>query len=182
MEWDRMGMMQQFYNKTQVVIDSVHEEVHEGKFFSGGYYNSSVANNAAIDLLVQSSSAHYTHVKMRVAGGGDMTVQIYENATFSSAGTSVTMTNHNRASSKSFSGTVTHTPTITGTGSQINGTSYIPGGPSGGGAGSAHAGSDFSYNNEFILDKSKNYLFRITNVSGGAIKMSAAIEGYINTL
>jgi hypothetical protein len=86
------------------------------------------------------------------------------------------MSNHNRASAKAFSGTVTHTPTVTGVGTQINGTGFIAGGPGGG------EGGDFGFSNEFILDKSTNYLFRVTNVSGSASKISSLIQGYQPTL
>jgi hypothetical protein len=161
---------------TTTTIDYPHQKTHEGRYFSGGYYDSSVANNGTLDLLVQSSSTEYSHIKFSAVSSGNATVQLYTGTTVSAAGTGVTMSNHNRASAKAFSGTVTHTPTVTGVGTQINGTGFIAGGPGGG------EGGDFGFSNEFILDKSTNYLFRVTNVSGSASKISSLIQGYQPTL
>lgn len=168
-----MGMMQQFYNKTQVVIDIVHQRAHEGRYFSGGYYNASVANNGVIELILQTSSEQDTHTKVHVAAGGDATIQIYEGATFSNAGTSVAVSNHNRKSSKSFAGTLTHTPTLTGTGTQINGTQFLPGGGI-----IASIGGEYDFSNEFILDNATTYLFRATNISGSATDMIISFQCY----
>lgn len=169
-------MIDVFPIPTTTVIDYPHQKTHEGRYFSGGYYDSSVANNGTLDILIQSSSSQYMHTKFSAVSSGNATVQIYEGTTVSAAGTGVTMTNHNRASSKVFSGTVTHTPTVTGVGTQVNGTGFIAGGPGGG------EGGDFDFSNEFILNISTNYLFRITNVSGSSAKISASIQGYEPTL
>lgn len=154
-------------------IDYTHHKVHEGKFFSGAYYNSSVANGATIEILIQVGSTSTFHMKFAATAGGDSTVQLYEGTTFSAAGTAVTMSNHNRASANSFSGTITHTPTLTLAGTQINGTGYVTGGDK-------HTGSggEFGFNNEFVLSKSTNYLLRLTNNSGSAVKACLAVEGY----
>lgn len=167
---------------TQTVIDSVHKHTHEGRYFSGGYYNAAVANGDTVDILIQAGTES-THAKFKAVCGGDSTLQVYEGATFSAAGTAVTMSNHNRGSAKAFDGTVTHTPTITGTGTQINGTALIAAGVSGGGGGgggsSGGRGSDSnSFASEFILAASTDYLVRITNNSGAATKIESHVEAY----
>lgn len=153
-------------------IDYSHQKVHEGRFFSGGYYNASVADTASINVLFQNST-NYTHTKVTVASSGNCLLYIFEDTTVSSAGTTITPINHNRSSSKTLLGTLTHTPTITGDGTQLNGPSFIP-------AGDKHsgAGGEMGFNNELILDISTNYLFRVTNVSGGAAKIGIHVEGY----
>lgn len=161
---------------TTTVIDFAHYETHSGNTFSGGYYNSSLADASSIDILIQNGSTSTYHMICAAAVSGTCTMQVFEGATFSNAGTSVTMTNHNRTSAKTFSGTVTHTPTLTGTGTQLNGTQLIPGGDK------HSVGVSGSFTSEIILAKSTNYLVRLTNISGGAIKASAHIEGYQPTL
>jgi len=158
------------------VIDTVHNKVHEGRYFSGGYYNAAVANNATIDMLFQTTTT-IPHVVFSANAAGDATVQLFENATFSAAGTAVTMSNHNRGSAKAWSGTVTHTPTITATGTQLNGTGYLAAGEK-----NFTSGGTFNFGGEFLLKASTVYLFRVTNTSGAAAKMAVSIEGYQPTL
>jgi len=165
------------YPYTQTVIDSVHKHTHEGRYFSGGYYNAAVANGATVDILIQTGTES-THAKFKAVCGGDSTLQVFEGATFSAAGTGVTMSNHNRDSAKTFDGTVTHTPTVTGTGAQINGTSFIAAGVSGGGSSSGRGSDSSSFASEFILVASTNYLVRITNNFGAATKIEAHMEAY----
>jgi len=164
--------IQQFYNGPTTVIEYEHDKTHEGRYFSGGYYNSSLADAANQDLLVTASSSNVFHAQFLVAVSGDCTMMIYEGPT-TSAGTSVTMSNHNRSSSKSSDLTVKHTPTVTVTGTQINGTIFLPGGDKHTGG-----GGHFGFANEFMLAKSTSYLLRVTNVSGGAIKISVGLFGY----
>lgn len=160
------------------VIDIAHIKVHEGRYFSGGYYNASVAGGGAIDLLIQSSATEDTHVRFHLMTGGDATSQLYEGTTFSAAGTAVTISNHNRQSAKVFSGTVTHTPTVTDVGSQLNGTQFVPGG----GGGNAVGGEMPGFLNEFILAASTTYLLRVTNITGNNQAMAVHFECYQPTL
>ena len=153
-------------------IDYVHAQTHAGRFFSGSVYNSAVSNGANVDMLVQTGVQSF-HAQFECSSVGDATVRIYEGATFSGAGTGVTMSNHNRASVKTFVGTVTHTPTVTTTGTQINGTGLIPAGTK-----QQATGAAFSFGNEFILLPSTNYLIRLTNDSGSTTKMHIGIMGY----
>lgn len=154
-------------------IDHAHDQTHKGHYFSGGFYNSSVADTTSMELLIQNGSVSTFHMKLGVVASGNSTVQIFEGTTFSGAGTTVTMTNHNRVSVTAFSGTVTHTPTLTLDGTQITATGFIPGGTKHTGG-----GGDFGFSNELILAKSTNYLIRVTNVSGSAMKASLSVEGY----
>lgn len=156
-----------------LTVDIVHQRVHEGRYFSGGYYNAAVADTNTIQLLVQ-TTAEVTHAVFNATSSGDAYIQLFEGATVSAAGTAVTMSNHNRQSTKVFGGTVTHTPTVTGTGTQVNGTSLMPGGTK-----SAGSGGEFDgFGAEFVLAASTIYLFRVTNVAGGNAKMDVALKCY----
>jgi hypothetical protein len=155
------------------VIDIAHQKVHEGRFFSCGYYNSAVVDTGVIELLIQTSATNGTHSRISGYSGGDSLIQIFEGTTFSNAGTALTISNHNRSSLKVFDGTVTNTPTLIGAGTQINSTVFIPGGTKASATGGAGG-----FGSEFILALSTNYLFRITNVSGATKKQSILFECY----
>lgn len=160
-----------------VSIDFIHQKVHEGRFFSGGHYVASVSNNGTLDILFQTDATHTFHGVAEATCGGNALMQMYEGVTFSAAGTAMTLTNHNRNSSKVIPSGVTHTPTITGLGTQLNGTKLIPGG-----SGGTSSGGTGDFAREFVLKPSTNYLLRITNISGIAQPMSTTIEGYIPDL
>ena len=153
-------------------IDYVHAQTHAGRYFSGAYYNATVANGANHDVLIQTGVQSF-HMRLECTASGDSTVRLYEGTTFSAAGTAVTMSNHNRTSAKSFVGTVTGGPTITTTGTQINGTEYAAGGTK-----NQSVGGSGGFTSEFILLPSTAYLVRLTNDSGATAKMNTSIYGY----
>lgn len=152
---------------------SAHGRIHEGRYFSTGYYNAAVANAASIYLLVQSSTTLYTHIYISGAAGGDATLEVFEDTTTSANGTAITPSNHNRSSSKVFGGTVTHTPTITANGTQLAGTHFIPAGQK-----VKASGGSGEFPGELILGLNKKYLFKLTNISGVAKPCSLSIEAY----
>ena len=159
-------------NTANIQIDYTHQQTHEGRFFSGGYYNGAVVNGASIDVLIQTDTKS-PHLHMECSSVGDASARIYEGTTFSDAGSAVTMSNHNRTSTKTFVGTVTSMPTVTLTGTQVNGTTLLPGGTK-----NQATGTSFGSANEFILAPNTNYLIRLTNDSGSTTKMSISLQGY----
>lgn len=156
-----------------ISIDTTHQKVHEGRFFSGGYYNTAIANGGTLDLLYQADAEDTMHFLHQASAVGNFTIQLFEDTTFSNVGTAVAMHNHNRNSIKTFAGTVTHTPTITAVGNQINGTELVPGG-----SGHKAAGASGNFAQEYVATPSKVYLLRITNIAGVATSMSATLIGY----
>lgn len=158
---------------TQAAIDTVHDQIHKGRYFSGGFYNAAVLNAASIDLLVVLGTTNTFHTLFSGACGGDSVLQIFEDPTYSAAGTAVVMSNHNRSSAKVFDGTVTSMPTITTTGNQVNGTVFVPGGQK-----AQSSGGSGTFSSEFILKVSTTYLFRLTNIAGATKPVSAMVMGY----
>lgn len=158
-------------------IDFVHQKVHEGRFFSGGHYAAGVANNGTLEILFQTGPDYFFHGMADSYSGGDSVLTMYEGVTFSAAGTAVPLTNHNRNSTNVIASGATHTPTITGTGTQLNGPILVPGGSGGNSSGGAGG-----FSNEFILKPSTAYLLRVTNVSGIAQSIGATVKGYIPNL
>ena len=164
-------------------IDYAHDKTHEGRFFSGGYYNPALVNNGIFDVLIDMGPDVF-HTQATITIQGDSTIEIYE-GTIASGGSSIIMTNHNRMSSKTFTGSVYHTPTISSLGNKLSSTAYIPAGTSsGGGSGSSKTGSGASvgFSNEFILAINTKYLFRLTNISGASIRAFIHLEGYQPTI
>jgi len=158
-----------------VTITHEHNKTHEGSFFSCGYYVNSLANNGTLDILIDLDTAPF-HVQASTSAGGDCTIQLYEDTIYTS-GTPINVTNHNRVSSNTFIGSILHTPSITNLGNQLSGTGLLLGGSQG----KAYGGS-FGFANEMVLAPTKNYLYRVTNISGSTIKAYIHIEGYQNIL
>ncbi len=155
-----------------VSITYEHNKTHEGKFYSGGYFNASLANNGTLDILIDLASLSF-HAQASSIASGDCTIQIYEDTIYT-GGSSISMLNHNRTSSNTFIGSVVHTPSISDLGVQLNGIGYLSGGTK-----NAAYGGSFGFANEMILAPTKNYLYRVTNISGGTIKAYVHIEGYL---
>lgn len=156
------------------VIDTVHHEVHEGEMFHASYTNGSVANGASMDLLL-ALGAKECHTVFEVFAGGQVSVYLYENPTTTAAGTAVPMYNMKRSSANEPTAAVTHTPTVTATGSTalVNGR-ILPGGTSP----QTRVGGGIRQGVEWILAPTATYLLRITNGSGSTIAVNAGLEWY----
>jgi len=159
-----------------VTVDEIHENIEKGVFFSGGYYNAAVTASSTLQLLVQVST-NIIHLHLYGTCSQDMTLELYEGPTFSAAGTSVTMSNHNRTSAKTTTTTVTHTPTITGTGTQLNSTQYVPSG-AGGGASGGGSGDFAGALSDFYLKSNTDYLIRYTNIGATTAKLGGSLAFY----
>lgn len=152
---------------------AVHSRVHEGRLFSGGYYTATLADNASLDMLIQVGSQTETHANILVICGGDALYSIYEGTIFSSQGSVINTSNHNRNSSKLLDAVITYNPVITSNGLQINGTTFLSGGQK------THAsGGVWSLAEELILKANTSYLFRLTNISGLSKPANILFTGY----
>jgi len=158
-----------------LVIDTIHHEVHEGEMFHASHTNGSVSNGAKVDMLLVTGAAVETHVSWEVFAGGQVTVYLYEGATTSANGTAITVYNMKRNSLNAPDGVVTHTPTVTATGTTalVNGR-ILPGGTSP----TTRVGGGIRSGAEWILKPGTKYLMRITNTSGGTIAINVALEWY----
>ena len=153
------------------MITTEHARIHEGKAFIAGGLFSVAADGTSIEMLLQLTNS--MHAIMQIAAGGDCEIHVFEDTEFSSAGVSLSAFNKNRYSSV-VSGTVfTHTPTITSDGTELPPTLLA-----GGSGGNANGGTSGGFNREMILNGTKNYLVRVTNISGKSISISSNIEWY----
>lgn len=155
------------------VIDTVHHEVHEGEMYHASY-TASVANGASLDLLFTLASKE-AHTVFEVFAGGQVTIYLYENPTTTAAGTAVPAYNMKRSSNNTPGAAVTHTPTVTATGSTalVNGR-ILPGGTSP----QTRVGGGIRQGVEWILAPTAKYLLRVTNTSGSTISVNVALEWY----
>jgi hypothetical protein len=154
-----------------LTIDSLHNRIHSGAFFSSGASNAALGNNADLDVLIQTPATGTIHLRGLGEIGGDGQFYLFEDTTFSAAGTALGASNHNRLSSNVTTVTLTHTPTITGDGTQLASGVIL-----GGTGGMASGGSVTPQ--EWLLAQSTNYLVRLTNVSGQAQVAQLTIDFY----
>ena len=154
-------------------IDIVHKRIHQGLLYSSGFYTSSLADNGEINILIK-IGATTTHFNYIASCGGDFITQIFKIPTYSNVGTAIGAENHSQVSTNTFNGNVYHTPTLTGNGTQLNGTVFFAGGNGGNSTGS----TETAFTSEFVLKTNTDYLVKITNVSGQAKKASITTTYY----
>lgn len=159
-------------NEALVFQDEIHTNIHRGKMYSASYLDMSVADDGTIEILVQVASDQSSHLRFGGSVGGDCEMQIYKGTTFSSAGTSMSSHNRNGFSSNTASTTVTHSPTLTGDGTQIY-TGAIPGGTF-----IFSTGAQTRFFEEWILETSSVYLMRVTNRSASNTPISIVLDFY----
>ena len=161
-----------YINEAAVVQDEIHTNIHRGIMFVSGHSAEAVANDASVEVLIQVGSTRACHVQFGGSAGGDFEFELFEDTTFSAAGTAATPTNRNRFSSITAVTTVTHTPTLTADGTKITG-GLRPGGSGGNATGSSTKG--FA---EWILKTDTVYLARLINRSGNAQLLSLGMDFY----
>jgi len=153
-----------------VFIDTIHNRIHRGQFFSLDNFNSALANSGTIDVLVKVTTG--VHVRAIASAGGDARFQLFEGTTVSANGTPATPVNRNRFSALTAVTQFFTGPTITADGTALLDT-LLPGGTGGifsGGGG----GQTFE---EFVLAPG-NYLLRLTNISGSTQPANVQIDFY----
>ena len=153
-----------------VFIDTIHNRIHRGQFFSLDQFNTGLAAAGTIELLVKVTTG--AHVRLTAAAGGDARLQLFEGTTVSANGTPLTPVNRNRFSTLAAVTQFYSGPTITADGTSLLDT-LLPGGTGGifsGGGG----GETFE---EFILAPG-NYLVRLTNISGSTQPANVQVDFY----
>ena len=155
-------------NEAIVVQDEIHTNIHRGVFFSASRYVAALSDASTVEVLIQVSASQSAHVRF---GGA---VEVFEDTTFSSEGTTVTARNRNRFSANTADTVITHTPTLTLDGTSLDDPALIPGGTH---VNFSPGGQSRSFE-EWILSTSKNYLVRLTNTSGNTTPVSVVLDLY----
>lgn len=156
------------------VIQIAHERVHQGVFYSTFGLSAGIANGANFDFLLQVGSNKFKHSVFSFSAGGDATVSLYSGVSFSAVGTTVIPINHNRISSNLADGISSVGPTIATTPTLLA-QAFFPGGTKNQATGS---GGAIGFDSEWILNKSTNYLLRVTNNAGSAQTISVVHSFY----
>ena len=162
------------------VIDFVHHEVHEGDTYQASFKTpdgAPLADNATLEVLIQAGNQPM-HTVYAAAAGGDAEIALFEGTTFSAAGTAMPARNMSRLSTNTALATITHTPTTTLDGAQLQ-NAFLPGGA--GGPPSTPGGAA-RQDTEWVLAPDTNYLLRLTNRSGGAQPASLVVQWYEHAL
>ncbi len=152
------------------VIDSEHRLIHDGMLFTANYRFDNLANGGNLDILLQVPAGSFPHLRAWSYSleDGPCEFNLYENPTFSAAGTAITLQNNNRNSSNTSDVTATHTPTITSPGDAILEGQYIPD-PGGGFLSGSPGAQAQDLSEEWVLKQNEDYLLRLTNNSGVVI-------------
>ena len=173
-QWVRL---QDPYVHALTVIQEPHRMAHDGMMFNITGKRTGLVTTGTHEMVFQTGDC-YPHLnKQRISvGAGDITIQGYEGATFSSAGTPLVPQNSNRNSSNTPCMAVSYTPTLTTDGVLIH-TTWVP--PTASGVGQTQSGmANVDAGEEWILKPNTNYLFRITNSSGSTIDLSFDLLWY----
>ena len=139
-------------------IEYEHHEIHAGSSFMVTYFDADVdATETADLLLVTPNTTKWGHLIWSIEGTLITTVYIYEGATTSADGTALSEINQDRNSLTTATIVATHTPSVTGTGTEIYVKSFgtASGGPSTRSGGLSHA------DQEVILKQNTKYLIRV---------------------
>lgn len=156
-------------------LDHVHLKVHQGKLFSVSTIFPSVAKDAVADILIEAPSVGSPHCTFLAAGGGDLRVELFEDAIVTSNGVLLSNINNNRNSINVSLSKFYSSPVVLNTGVTLS-SLFIPGG-----SGAQTPGGSAlltKANAEWILATSKKYLLRLTNLSDSICPISAGIGFY----
>lgn len=172
--WDRFA-------HARTVISSGHRMIHEGFMFDASGIVASVAAGATHDILFRFPAGEIGHMTVVEYSLQDApcTISFHENVVTSADGTAVNVRNHNRVNANDTAGvTMTQGPTVTDLGTTLH-ERWIPSavGPGGLQGGLLVGGED----SEWVLGSptaEKTYMWRVTNESGGAIKLGFHFNGY----
>ena len=162
------------------VIDYAHHEIHSGSHFKAGYQDASMATGDTISLVVVTpNTTKYAHWKLTSQSTGEAIIQVFEACTATDSGTSVTVWNRNRNSSKTNTVLVGHTPTLGTPIATARGTKMVERWIGGTGF-KEDSGGEHRGDNEFILKANTKYLVLGIAVGDG-IKVAIGCDWYEHT-
>lgn len=168
--WDRFA-------HARTVIDHEHRLIHEGMQFHANHNVASLANGATFDLLIAAPAGVFPHIApvSYTVGNDDVDIDAYYGVTTSDDGTAIPMFNRSLPSSKTPGAVWTHTPTVTDIGTLFH-ERWIP--PAGGLPFIPAGATSRVFNEEWVQPHNSKILVRLTNNSGGAIRVLAEILWY----
>jgi hypothetical protein len=161
------------YAHATTVIQEQHRLIHDGMMFHASGRAVDVGVGANYDVLINVPAGLYPHMQklLWTLESGPCDLKVYEGATTSADGTTITAFNLNRISSITPDLVGTHTPTVTGVGTLIH-DRYV-----------ATAGKDtglvaVTAGEEWILQPDTKYLIRLTNNTGSILDLGFEMSWY----
>lgn len=148
-------------DKAFPVIDVNHLRLHEGRaFYAYKLYPDAakLAAGASIDIAIAWASGIKPHLVYDANCGGDAEIYLYENAVVT-GGTALSSFARNRTVATTSASAILLNPTVTSTGTLLEG-EFIAGGTG------KKSGGGIAGTTEQILSPLTTYLFRLTNVNG----------------
>lgn len=142
-----------------VIMERIHQQIHDGRILVNSYFTGTVTDNTSIDLLIPIRNSTI-HLGIEVIAGGDALFEVYENPTATATGTMNPSYNKNRYVGDEINNSGIYIlPNISNVGNKII-TEFIAGGEK------KSTGGSLIMGDEWILNKNKSYLFRLTNKAG----------------
>jgi hypothetical protein len=156
-------------------ISTPHLRIHQGKFFHASYlvpHASPIADNASVDIFF-TTGALSAHLLSTINGAGDIESRIYTGPTATGNQTEQPSYNNNQNNSTESTSKMYFVPSVTVPGTQLGGGVFLPGG-----SGPQSSGGNQTPDHELVLAPNTDYLFKTTNVSGGALQLSIELGWY----
>jgi hypothetical protein len=150
------------------VINEIHRLSHDGMIFSSTGKQTGLADSGTAAFLITTGDqvCHMNRARLFL-GNGDCTLVAYKNPTTSAAGSVIPNHCTNLPSSNTAVTVITAGPTVSDNGTAIH-TSWAV--PTATGQGQSEAGlQGIEAGEEWILEENSEYLYILTNNSGGAI-------------
>lgn len=157
-------------NFDPVNIPWSHHRIHMGKTFYISHLFEAVADDANADIILTVGAVEL-HMIFSIAAEGSSHGFLTEGPDFS-VGSTLTPRNADRDEGDGGAPTAVHTPTVTDVQAVLI-EEYIPGGSGGNASGGAA-----EWEREWNLLPTEDYLFRVTNKSGGTADISIIIQAY----
>lgn len=161
---------------SQVQIDFVHKQVHNGFAYTVSHLFSAVGAGADAELLID-LGALQAHTAISFACQQEATVRLYEDPTIGANGTELTPVNLHRESARASLTTTYHTPTINADGDLMK-IVKVPGSSGQGPISLGSAGDSALRGTEFIFAKNEDYYIKITNDASEAQDISLGVVFY----
>jgi hypothetical protein len=158
-----------------VTADAALAQVDSGFMYHCSSLNASLANDASFDMAITNPADDYIHMIVEAAGSGTSELYLYEGTAFT-GGNAETVFNLKRTSTRLWGGVMVTAPTVSDVGTLLS-VQVMPGG-----ARNQASGGSASFSLKWICKAGTNYMVRLTNRSGGAVRASIGCNHYSSGL
>jgi hypothetical protein len=147
------------------VIDKVHDEIHEGNFYTISRSTTLIAASTFFISVVTPNSTVAPHFTFNVTAAAPATVGLYGTATVASTWAATTLNNNNQRSTKTATSVIrlaVPSSDVTSTGTLLESfeiSSFTP----------SYIGGAFGIRSEWVLGQNLNYLIKVNSVSTNSI-------------